>query len=81
MTHDDLVRELRRAQVMICVEPERESFWHGYARGLRRGFYRELFGTEAEHRAWIGAAEETRDLGRRACGQGYLAGLARVTPA
>ena len=54
---------------------ERSDYWHGYQRGLRRGFQGELFGTEDEHRRWIRLAENGNDEASRERGRGYRDGL------
>jgi hypothetical protein len=54
---------------------ERTDYWHGYQRGLRRGFHGDLFGTEAEHKRWIGLADDGVDKASRERGRGYRDGL------
>ena len=54
---------------------ERTDYWHGYQRGLRRGFQGELFGTEDEHNRWLHLADEGGDEASRESGRGYRDGL------
>lgn len=67
---------MRRADTMRRIEddPERESWFAGYMRGLRRAHHGERFGTQAEHELWL-SAESSRDGKRAALGRGYRAGL------
>ena len=51
------------------------DYWHGYQRGLRRGFQGELFGTDAEHQRWLRLADEGADRASRERGHGYRDGL------
>ena len=51
------------------------EYWHGYQRGLRRGFQGELFGTEAEHKEWMRLADDGPDHASRERGRGYRDGL------
>lgn len=51
------------------------DYWHGYQRGLRRGYMGQLFGTDAEHQAWMRLAEDGPDKASRDRGRGYLDGL------
>ena len=52
------------------------DYWHGYQRGLRRGYMGQLFGTDAEHRLWMGLAHDGPDKPSRNRGRGYRDGLA-----
>src|SRR5258705_2365669 len=54
---------------------EQFDYWHGYQRGLRRGFQGELFGTDDEHMRWMRLADEGDDEGSRERGRGYRDGL------
>ena len=54
---------------------EHFDYWHGYQRGLRRGFQGDLFGTEAEHQMWMRLAEHGPDDASRERGRGYRDGL------
>ena len=53
----------------------RPDYWHGYQRGLRRGFQGELFGTVDEHERWMRLADEGVDNAARERGRGYRDGL------
>jgi hypothetical protein len=54
---------------------EQSDYWHGYQRGLRRGYQGELYGTEAEHELWMGLADNGPDKASRERGRGYRDGL------
>ena len=51
------------------------DYWHGYQRGLRRGYHGELFGTDREHELWMRLADEGTDKAERERGRGYRDGL------
>lgn len=51
------------------------DYWHGYQRGLRRGFHGELFGTDADHQLWLRLADDGADEASRERGRGYRDGL------
>ena len=51
------------------------DYWHGYQRGLRRGYHGELFGTDDEHRYWMRLADDGSDKAGRERGRGYRDGL------
>ena len=53
----------------------RPDYWHGYQRGLRRGFQGELFGTDDEHQRWMRLADDGGDEASRERGRGYRDGL------
>jgi hypothetical protein len=53
----------------------RPDYWHGYQRGLRRGFQGELFGTYDEHETWMRVADDGVDHASRERGRGYRDGL------
>jgi hypothetical protein len=59
----------------------RPDYWHGYQRGLRRGFQGELFGTGDEHERWMRLADEGADNAARERGRGYRDGLSAVAAA
>jgi len=67
---------MRRADTLRRVEPDptRAEWWTGYMRGLRRAYYGERFGSEAEHDLRL-AASTSDDPMRAALGRGYRAGL------
>ena len=54
------------------------DYWHGYQRGLRRGFQGEMYGTNAEHERWLQLADEGADRASRERGSGYRDGLTAV---
>lgn len=51
------------------------DYWHGYQRGLRRGYHGELFGTDRDHELWMRLADEGTDKAERERGRGYRDGL------
>src|SRR6185295_8314328 len=51
------------------------DYWHGYQRGLRRGYLGQLFGTDAEHQEWVRLADDGADKPSRERGRGYRDGL------
>jgi len=51
------------------------DYWHGYQRGLRRGFQGRVYGTDAEHQRWLRLADEGGDRASRERGYGYRDGL------
>ena len=51
------------------------DYWHGYQRGLRRGYQGELFGTDDEHKHWMRLADDGSDKASRERGRGYRDGL------
>jgi hypothetical protein len=51
------------------------DYWHGYQRGLRRGFLGEMFGTDDEHKHWMRFADGGSDKASRDRGRGYRDGL------
>jgi hypothetical protein len=59
----------------------RPDYWHGYQRGLRRGFQGELFGTDEEHKTWMCLADEGVDNASRERGRGYRDGLSALAAA
>ena len=54
---------------------DRSDYWHGYQRGLRRGFLGALFGTEKDHALWMRLADDGPDKANRERGLGYRDGL------
>lgn len=50
------------------------EFWNGYARGLRRNYHGENFGTDEEHTLWMGLSASD-DWSRKLRGIGYQAGF------
>jgi len=72
----NFVSLLQRAQCLqkTDVDPGHSEWWHGYIRGLRRAYYGDAFGTEAEHELFMDAINSP-DQSRVALGKGYRAGL------
>jgi hypothetical protein len=67
--------EMNRAKTMQRLEPERQDYWMGYQRGLRRAYHGDNFGIEAEHKLWLSLHSETMDDSRKMRGVGYRDGL------
>jgi hypothetical protein len=61
-----------RVQSYRSVEGD---YWHGYQRGLRRGYLGPLFGSDAEHQEWMRLADDGTDKPSRERGRGYRDGL------
>jgi len=57
------------------------DYWHGYQRGLRRGFQGHMYGTDAEHQRWLRLADEGADRASRERGYGYRDGLSAFATA
>ena len=62
-----------RAHSYLGLRPD---YWHGYQRGLRRGFQGELFSTNADHELWLRLAADGDDEASKERGRGYQDGLA-----
>lgn len=60
---------------MQSYRGQEADYWHGYQRGLRRGYLGQLFGTDAEHQAWMRLADGGPDKASRDRGRGYRDGL------
>jgi hypothetical protein len=75
LTEAQFQHEMSKAQTFQGLEPDRAEYWIGYARGLRRLFHGENFGTPQEHDLWL-AAVDSDDVLRQQRGQGYRDGLA-----
>lgn len=74
LSEADFQRGMSRAKTFQALETDRAEYWIGYARGLRRAYHGEAFGTEQEHAQWMEAAD-SEDVLRRQRGQGYRDGL------
>ena len=61
----------RMASAMRSVEHERQDFWLGFLRGLRRSYHGENFGTLEEHENYMNCR---RDEHRRDMQTGYRTG-------
>ena len=57
------------------VTPHKNDYERGYARGLRRHYHGENFGTPSEHDKWMNI-----DGHRKALGDGYRAGFEGLPP-
>ena len=66
---------LMNAARMQSYRGVESDYWHGYQRGLRRGYLGQLFGTDAEHQAWMRLADDGTDKPSRERGRGYRDGL------
>ena len=66
---------LMNAARMQSYRGVESDYWHGYQRGLRRGYLGQLFGTDAEHQAWMRLADDGADKPSRERGRGYRDGL------
>ena len=64
--------EIHRAQTMKSVDHDRQNYWSGYQRGVRRRHHGENFGTVDDHQLWLTA---TGDESRRQRSQGYRDGF------
>jgi hypothetical protein len=74
MNQQDFEMEMRKAKGLGGVDPDRQDFWAGYARGLRRAYHGENFGTREEHEKWWSLVDDD-DVSRRQRGEGYRAGF------
>lgn len=64
-------REMAKARTMRAAEPERDSYWLGFMRGLRRRYHGTEFGTDDEHQRWLTLGG---DPGREQRSEGYQDG-------
>lgn len=80
MNKDQFQKWLSLANIFKGLATDNNDFWTGYARGLRRLYHGEKFGTKEEHEVWFSITANERDLGRRARGAGYRSGLEGVNP-
>jgi hypothetical protein len=67
---------LMKAARMQSYRGDEADYWHGYQRGLRRGYMGQLFGTDADHQLWMRLADDAPDKPSRDRGRGYRDGLA-----
>lgn len=69
--------EQRLAFENVMSEVDRnQSFWEGYRRGLRIGFFGDWFGTTDEHARWEAYANHDDPM-YNSLGKGYASGLQR----
>lgn len=61
-----------RTQSSLGHQP---NYWHGYERGLRRGFHGDRFGTEQDHKLWLSLVADGVDAAEQERGRGYRDGL------
>ncbi len=74
MDFERFKKEMRRAESMAKTDVEKESYWRGYQRGLRRAYHGEKFGTAEEHRKYLDAVNSL-DETRKETGRGYADAL------
>jgi hypothetical protein len=75
MTKDDFTRTMLKAEALF--KNEQPDYFRGYARGLRRKFRGEKFGTDVEHEKWLSLIhDETKD--RSEVGRGYRDGFNEI---
>ena len=74
MNQKQFERELHKARALKSENPD---YWAGYARGLRRRYHRENFGTDDEHALWMSMANDD-DRSRSERGRGYRDGYISV---
>jgi hypothetical protein len=75
MTQGEFRTKMLRAEALF--KNEYPDYFRGYARGLRRKYHGERFGTEAEHEKWMGLVnDEIQD--RREVGRGYQVGFIEI---
>lgn len=72
MDFERFKKEMVRAETLAKME--RESYWRGYQRGLRRAYHGHNFGTIEEHQKFLDAINSL-DEGRRETGRGYADAL------
>jgi hypothetical protein len=70
MDFERFKKEMQMAEHMAKADVERESYWRGYQRGLRRAYHGEKFGTLEEHRKYLDAINSF-DEERKETGRGY----------
>jgi hypothetical protein len=78
MNRQEFESEMGKAKALGSADGERGDFWAGYARGLRRGYHGEKFGTDEEHKTWWSLVDD-EDVSRQERGQGYRAGFRCAT--
>lgn len=78
MTQSEFQRNAQGAKMLGELSTDdlhSADFWSGYQRGLRRNYHGGKFGTSAEHKLWLVAADQRHDEQRRYRGIGYRAGF------
>ena len=74
MTKKEYDQEMLKAKTIRQEQPEKEDYYAGYMRGLRRGFHGGGFGVDREHTRWMNLIFNT-SIRKQASGQGYRDGL------
>ena len=74
MDFERFKKEMQLAEHMAKMDSERENYWRGYQRGLRRAYHGGKFGTLEEHNKFIDAVHSL-DESRRETGKGYADAL------
>jgi len=72
MDFERFKKEMARAENMAKME--KENYWRGYQRGLRRAYHGENFGTPEEHEKFLNAANSP-DERQKETGRGYADAL------
>ena len=70
MDFERFKKQMAAAEHMAKADRERESYWRGYQRGIRRAYHGEKFGTPEEHEKFIDAVNST-DEKQKEAGRGY----------
>ena len=71
---ESLMRQAHTLQA-ITPDPEKQDWYVGYMRGLRRAHHGEAFGTQEEHERYLALRQD-----RQSVGDGYRRGLAGLPP-
>ena len=74
MDFERFKKEMALAEHMAKTDVERESYWRGYQRGLRRAYHGDKFGTPEEHKKFLNAVTSP-DKRQKETGQGYTDAL------
>lgn len=77
MTKKEYDQEMLRAKTIRQEQPEKEDYYAGYMRGLRRAYSGGGFGVDREHNHWMNLIYSTKAK-QQARGQGYHDGLQAV---
>jgi hypothetical protein len=76
MDKETFTARMCHAEVMSVISSS-PDYWRRYIRGLKRAYYSEEFGTEAEHALWLPLADRDNMQDHdRGCGyfHGFKAG-------
>jgi hypothetical protein len=76
MNEQQFQSEMSRAQTLgrLASDPIQADYYSGYARGVRRQYHGDQFGSQQEHDLWLSLVDDT-DESRTALGRGYRDGL------